>query len=253
MTRTKFPRIIVLVIGWVLLTAVASLAQSANALQLNLRRNFGLGIGANIQGTFSMRVEGPANLTGVTFLIDEQPIATISDPPYQVQFRTDNFAPGPHILRAAGVTNNGQELTSNTLTRNFLTAGESVKATLWILIPILAIALGGRWLSNRIARRGRTQSPADIPIDGMFGGAICPQCKRPFARHWWGLNIVIGKFDRCPHCGKWSVVQSVHPDILEASLAAMKQADAQESATAPPHNDSEDAYRRRLDNSRFDQ
>lgn len=242
--------LLLLLSAW-LVTAVALFAQSEPALQLSLRRDFGLGMGANIQGTFSLRATGPADLERVIFFIDDQPLAEVAAPPFQVQFHTDTFAEGPHTLAATGYTTSGVELRANTLTRNFLPAGAGTNFAIWLGVAVVVLGLGGSWLTSKIAGRGRANAQnGDVAISGLFGGTICPKCARPFARHWWGLNLVVGKYDRCPHCGKWSLVQAVHPDVLAASQEAMRQADAQETAAAAP--DAAASARRRLDDSRFE-
>ncbi len=233
-----------------LAAAPLALAQGEPALQLTLRRDFGTGMGANIQGTFSLRAAGPDNLERVEFLLDGQVIGQANAAPFQFRFQTDAYPPGTHTLSAVGYTADGQTLTANTLTRNFLAGSQAIRMVLWVLVPLVIIAVGSRWLTHKIAGRGQTASSEAVAVNGPFGGTICPKCKRPFARHWWGFNIGVGKYDRCPHCGKWSIVRSVHPDILAASLEAMKQADAQESQ--PPAPNDEDSQRRRLDDSRYE-
>jgi hypothetical protein len=69
--------------------------------------------------------------------------------------------------------------------------------------------------------------------------------------HIWGLNVVTGKYDRCPHCGKWSLVRRAHPDVLQSAAEAFAEADAA-TAVSPPTPNDEDALRKQLDDSRFD-
>ncbi|MBK8985236.1 MAG: hypothetical protein IPM39_04005 [Chloroflexi bacterium] len=226
----------------------AAFAQTDGALQLNLRRDFGTGIGANIQGTFSLRAEGPADLERVVFLLDDEPMAEANAAPFRYQFHTDAYPPGVHTFSAVGYTAVGQELSSNTITRNIMTGAEATRGMVWMIVPVLVLIVGGSLLTGWIAKRGQRANPETAAVNGAFGGTICPKCKRPFARHWWGLNIIVGKYDRCPHCGKWSVVQRVHPDILVASLDAMRQAD---TPTSPPADEA-DARQRRLDDSRYE-
>jgi len=258
MKTSTFPTIIsrkLSLLGLLLIfLAVAPLAfaQEEPALRLSLRRDFGTGIGSNIQGTFSLRAEGPEDLERVEFLLDGEVIGQATAAPFRYQFHTESFPPGTHTFSAIGYTAVGQTLTSNSFSSNFLTSSQSSRAIFWLVVPLLILALGGRWLTNRIAGRGG-RTAEKTAVDGLFGGTICPKCKRPFARHWWGINIGVGKYDRCPHCGKWSVVQRVHPDILAASVQAMKQADAQSETNPPsPADDDDGALRRRLDDSRYD-
>ncbi len=225
------------------------LAQEEPALRLRLSRDFGLGRGADIQGRFSMRVSGPDTLTRVEFFVDEQKIGEVSAAPFNYPFHTDSFSPGVHTLSATGYTSDGTELSSNTITRNFLSAEEGRNATLSIIVPTVVVVVVAMGLSAFIAGRGRKTKPGEVAIDGPFGGAICPKCKRPFARHIWGINLVAGKYDRCPHCGKWSLVRAVPHQVLEAAYEAMQQADA---PTPDLPADDETTFRRRLDDSRFD-
>ena len=74
----------------------------------------------------------------------------------------------------------------------------------------------------------------------------------PFARHIWGLNLVVGKYDRCPHCGKWSLVRSLPPDVLEAAVEARRQEAAAKSQAPSKPEEDESNWRKRLDDSRFD-
>lgn len=237
--------------GWVagLETAVAQ----TNELDLGLSRDFGTGIGSNIQGTFSFRVSGPDDLSRVAFYIDDQLVGEDTEAPYRLQFKTDNFPLGVHTLHAVGTTQDGRELTSNSLRRNFISGGSAARSTLYLVVPILVLAIGGSFLAAWLTNRNRKKSglPA-LNVNGPFGGTICPKCSKPFAMHIWGFNIVVGKYDRCPHCGKWSVVRRVHPDVLAASVEAMQQAEAAKNQAKPNEPDDESRLKKRLDDSRFD-
>jgi hypothetical protein len=67
--------------------------------------------------------------------------------------------------------------------------------------------------------------------------------------HIWGFNVVVGKYDRCPHCGKWSLVRRVHPDILAGAVEAFA-GDKEQEVT--PSADDPQSLSKRLDESRFD-
>ena len=234
-------------------TAVAQ-SESDDELSLRLSRDFGTGLGSNIQGTFSFRISGPDNLARVTFYIDDQIVGEDSEAPFRLQFKTDDHSVGVHTLRAVGVTQDGQELTSNSLSRNFISGSAANRIIFYIVIPIVLLVIGGRLLSSWIVNRGRNASGEPVlNVNGAFGGAICPKCSKPFAMHIWGLNIVIGKFDRCPHCGKWSVVRRVPQDALNTAVEATQQAEAAKSESqATDHSDDETSWRKRLDDSKFD-
>ncbi len=245
--------LITLLLG-ILVGVGTAVAQTDNELDLGLSRDFGTGIGNNIQGTFSFRVSGPDDLATVTFYIDDQIVAEDNEAPFRHQFKTEAYPLGVHTLRATGLTQDGRELSSNSLTRNFISGSSAGRTTLYIVIPILIIAIGGRLLSSWITNRGRnkSQGQSEINVHGPFGGTICPKCNKPFARHIWGFNVVVGKYDRCPHCGKWSLVRAMPPDVLDASVEAMQQAKATQDQVKPDDTDDEDRLRKRLDDSKFD-
>jgi hypothetical protein len=84
---------------------------------------------------------------------------------------------------------------------------------------------------------------------GIGGGAICPKCNRPFPLRLWWINIGLNKIDRCPHCGKWSMVRP-------RSLPELRQAEKAElttlQAASPLGDESEaDKLKRELDDSRY--
>jgi hypothetical protein len=254
MTRLSKSWLILIALLLGMLVGVGTaVAQTNNELDLGLSRDFGTGIGNNIQGTFSFRVSGPDDLTNITFYIDDQIVGEDSEAPFRLQFKTDDYPLGVHTLHATGLSQDGRELTSNSLTRNFISGSAAGRTTLYIIIPIIIIAIGGRFLSSWIANRGRKSAgQSDINVHGPFGGTICPKCNNPFARHVWGLNLIVGKYDRCPHCGKWSLVRAVHPAVLDAAVEARQQAEATQNQTKPDDINDENRWRKRLDDSKFD-
>ncbi|MFQ5398125.1 MAG: Ig-like domain-containing protein [Anaerolineae bacterium] len=233
-----------------LLNLIPSLqAQSEEAVQIRLSRNLGLGFGVLIQGTFTVQANGPENLTRVVFLIDDEIIGEDTHPPYRMQFHTDQFPAGIHVLHAVGITSDGRELPSNSLQRQFLNGATATKLAAVLVTAMLILTVGGRMAASRIAGRG--QSRKLTAFTGPFGGTLCPNCDRPFALHFWGLNLVIGKLDRCPHCGKWNLVRRAHPDALRAAAEAADQ----EAITANPgtagDKSEEQSLRSQLDESRY--
>jgi hypothetical protein len=221
-------------------------AQESAELSLSLLRNFGSSLGSSIQGTFTYRVSGPDELARVEFLMDGEPIGEDSEAPFRWRFNTDNFSQETHTMSAVGYTSDGRTLQSNVLQRQFISSGESNRLLYWIIIPILVLAIGGRLLTSWIANRSNGGQPA---ITGPVGGTICPQCERPFAMHIWGFNVIAGKYDRCPHCGKWSLVRRVAPHLLQEAAAAFAPSEPEAPTPAP---DDAQSLSKRLDDSRFD-
>lgn len=225
-------------------------------LQLSVRRNVGYGGGSQIQGSFRMEATGPANLTSVTFKIDELEIAMLTQPPFRIDFSTEDYAPGWHNLNAVGQTGDGRTLVSQTRRFEFLSAEQAWQATQGIIIPmvsiigvILILAMGVPMVLTFTGKKSNL--PLGAPRTyGLLGGAICPKCGRPFGLHWWAFNInFIGKFDRCDHCGRWSLVRRVSGERLaEAEAAELRQAQPETPITG---EDVEEKRRRQLDDTRY--
>jgi len=230
-------------------------AQS-DQLKLGVHRLFGYGGGDQIQGSFRLDVTGPSDLTRVTFKIDDQVVATVTAAPFQVDFVTDSYALGWHNLTAEGQTASGQTLTSAPRRFEFISASTGWASVGRIFVPILGVlgliavvAVIGIVLDTRRSRQSPTPLGAERRY-GLMGGAICPKCSRPFSRHWWALNAGLGKLDRCPHCGHWSIMRAVPLEQLRAAEAAELQ--AAQPANPVPELSAEEKLRRQLDDSRFD-
>lgn len=234
------------------LSGSIALAQS-DELTLHVRRNFGYGGGSQIQGNFRMEVEEPADLASVTFKVDEAVVATVTAPPFRVDFETGDYGLGWHDLTATATTRDGRTLTSNTRRFEFVSAEESWRVggqiagmvfggVAVIFVLVLALQLF-------IARRA-----GPVPLGaqrnyGWLGGAVCPKCGRPFPLHLWGLNAVGGKFDRCDHCGQWSLVRRATLQALAAAEAAEVAPGGASTPIAQPSP--EERLRKQLDDTRF--
>jgi len=244
---------ILLLQGFIILPAHHVLAQEDTSLTLKLNRDFGYGLGNQMQGRFSYRVSGPDDLERVVFLLDGESIGEDNEAPFRLQFQTDDYALGPHAMSAVGYTSSGIELHSNVIDRKFVSGSNVNNTELWIIIPVVVLAIGGRIIASRIANRGRHKTGKQA-LSGVYGGTICPNCNRPYAIHFWSLRLVTTHFDRCPHCGKWKMVHRVPFELLEAAAEAAEAADATAEANNPPPSPTnpEEKFRNQLDDSRFD-
>ena len=232
------------------LTAAPARAQEDEPpLKLSLRRIFGYGGVGQIQGTFSLRANDGEDLAAVEFLIDDEVVAVDRQPPFEFRFNTGDFPEGVHTLSARGLTAAGSTLASNTYTREFLSADAAWRAAKRLLVPLLVgigvLTLAGVGLSFLLGRGGGHRPG----VYGLAGGAVCPRCGRPFSRHFWSPNLLAGKLERCPHCGKWALVR-------RASAAALQAAEEQLAAEAggdliTPESE-DDRLRRLLDESRYE-
>jgi hypothetical protein len=240
-------------LGMLLLVPQLVLAQDAGGLELFIRRNVGYSGGGEIQGSFRAEATGPDDLVTVTFKIDGEVLGTDAEAPFRVDFNTDDYATGLHTFTAEGETTSGQTLISNERQFEFVTAEESWRAAGEIMIPIfsvlgfvLLVGVGLSLLQIRQSKKNPTPLGAQRRY-GLMGGTICPKCGRPFARHWWGLNAGLGKYDRCDHCGKWSVVRALPLEQLRAAEAA----ELKLSGPGVAEMSAEERLRRQLEESRY--
>lgn len=222
-------------------------------LSLGLRRDFGYGMGIELQGALSLHVSGRDDLARVEFYMDDVLLGELTAAPFRWPFHTDNFPPGLHQLRAVGYPAEGGELHSNVITAKFLSKAEADQKTTQIIVPMVGGIFGlmalGFLLTFLASRRGGPlPAPGAARNYGLAGGAICRRCGRPFARHLWAPNLITGKLERCPYCGKWSIVGRASADALAAAEAA-ELAEGGEQPASPLSE--EERLRRELENSRY--
>jgi hypothetical protein len=78
---------------------------------------------------------------------------------------------------------------------------------------------------------------------------VCGRCGFPFSRGILAPNLVFGKLERCPHCGKWAIVRRAFP--AELADAEERYHEAQQE-TGKVEVDEQESLRRSLEDSRFD-
>ncbi len=236
-----------------LLPVLFLLSQTPGApqLSLSLQREWGYGgFGGQIQGHFAVHAAGPEDLQRVVFYLDDEVLGTADAPPFQVRFVTDAYPLGPHRLSAVGYTASGRELRSNVVEATFVSAEQGWRETGRILLPLLAVTLAALLVSGLTVFLGGRKRGSAPRSYGVFGGAVCPKCGRPFGRHWWAPNMLTAKLDRCPHCGGWSLVRAASPEALRAAEEA--EAAALRPDAAPPSPQDEGArLQQALDETRY--
>lgn len=242
-------RVLFLTLTLCLLAVSTALAQS-EGLTMKLSRDWGYGgFNNDIQGLFTMHITGPETLVRVEFYIDEMMIGEDTEAPFALQFSTDSYPLGWHTMSAKGYTSDGQELTSNTFTAEFVPEQEVGK----FLIPVFGVvilAILGSTVIPFLATRNK--KPVELPLGeersyGAGGGGICPKCKRPFALPLFSMNMGLSKYARCPYCGKWSAVRILPVSKLrEAEKAELNWAKAD-----VPQVSEEEKLRKELDDSKF--
>jgi len=251
--KSKLSILLTLTLLLFALTVPAAAQEENPALDIRLRRDFGYGgFGNDIQGTFTILVSGPENLTEVQFFIDDEMIGTKDSDPFNLQFNTGNFDSGIRTIYAVGILSDGSELRSRELVQDFLSNDSAMGKTMDLVVPILVITVVGVLLGSVLPALLGKKKADNRPIGeyGAAGGTICPRCGFPFSRSFLSPNIVLGKLERCPHCGKLSIRPRASQYDLEAAeerLRASRQEHAGEIKV-----DEKDELQRALDDSRFD-
>ena len=242
---------VILITILVSLAIISAVSAQSEELTLSLSRDFGYGgFNGDIQGTFSVKASGPANLERVQFFLDETLLGEDTAAPFAIQFVTDNYPTGAHVLSAVGYTTDGKPLKSQTISALFVSKEEGSTAVLKMTVPILAVVFGAMAISAIISiinvRKGK-KLPAGATRSYTFGGGICPKCKRPFGFQLLGLNMIGGKLTPCPHCGKWSIVKRASMNDLHA--AELAELDTEKMQI--PEASDEEKMRKELDDSRY--
>jgi hypothetical protein len=220
-------------------------------LNLRLSRDFGSeGFNADIQGTFSVKASGPANLERVQFFLDETLLGEDPESPFVIQFVTDNYPTGAHVFSAVGYTTDGKQIRSKTISAVFVSKEEGSAAALRVIVPILVVVFGAMAISAISAmvnvRKGK-KVPAGAPRSYTFGGGICPKCMRPFGFPLLGLKMIVGRLMPCPHCGKWGIMKRATMNELHA--AELAELDQEKNQFFK--NSEEEKRRKELDDSRY--
>ncbi len=240
----------------ILATFTTAIAQTDTELQLGLNRDFGYGgFGNDIQGLFTLKVKNPpSNLARVQFFIDNNLMGEDNQAPFSLQFNTDSYPLGEHTFSAIGYTTDGQEIKSNQITSLFVSPAAGGSIILKIVLPIVGVLILAVVISialPTILNKGKFGSmpPGTARSYGIGGGAICPKCGRPFPLRLWFINLGLNKIDRCPFCGKWSMVRPKSIAELRAAEAAELEKSVADKQIA---GESEaDKLKKELDDSRY--
>jgi len=221
-------------------------------ITIGLIRNMGYGgFGGEIQGSFTISASSDSELEKVVFYYNDTVLGEDSEAPYKLQFNTEVIEPGQVIFSAVGYFTDGSTARSNTLSRTVLSGDSVIGNMTGMIVPILvviALIVGFSFaLQFSRSKKGAPFTPGKY---GAAGGAVCPKCSLPFSRNFFSPNLVVGKLERCPHCGKISI----RP---RASVSALKEAEARylESsniANGQTPEKEEDKMRKMIDDSRFD-
>ncbi|MDY0125012.1 MAG: hypothetical protein RBS09_02305 [Anaerolineaceae bacterium] len=233
-------------IGIFLVLALALVFSEAQAQEqsqwiLKLTRNFGYGSGSDIQGNMTLSLGGDLNsITKVVYYIDDELMAEVSQNPFKLPFNTDDYQPGVHEMRAEITSNDGKVMPAGPIVYNFLSAIDAGGKTTTMIVVILGITAAAMGLSWLISSR---QKDSGVMTAGIHGLAVCNRCGKTFPRSFFGMNMVIGKFERCPHCGKWQITRRASPLEIEWANERNQPEEPERIVEKPEEDD--------LDESRF--
>ena len=219
--------------------------QEDSSLKLHINRDVGFGLAGLMQGTFSIQIDAPDEVVQVLFLLDGQEIGRDDQAPFGTRIITGEYDTGSHTFSAVGYATDGTEFESNKVTRQFVPAN----STLLLAAVIVVLAVGVRFTAGFLARR-KTGSEGQIAY-GYKGGAICQNCGKPFAIHWWSPRLLGLRIDRCPHCSKWSTVRRVALEELREAEELKMQFKVDQSAEAAPES-KEEEWQQKIEESRYD-
>jgi predicted RNA-binding Zn-ribbon protein involved in translation (DUF1610 family) len=251
-------------LGWIvfflvgLLLPVSTVLAEDPGFEIRLNRDFGYGgMGNQIQGRFSIIVKDDLDFLQVTYMMDDTEMGVLTEAPFRFSFSTDDFVPGNHEYWAIGVLSDGTMLESNRISANVLTAEEAnvdVGLILGIIFGTIIVGGGISWVITTVVskrtEKGEYFDANHLPKGfNLRGGTICPKCGEAYAYHVFSANLLTHKFDRCPHCGKFSLTRSVSRDKIIAEVSKRHGEDLEIENKQPLTE--EEKLRKQLEESKF--
>lgn len=238
MKKTRFWIGLLLVLALVFVFSEAQ-AQTESPWTLKLTRNFGYGAGSDIQGNMTLHLGGDlSSVVRVVYYMDDEVMAEVSQEPFRLAFSTGDYQPGVHQMRAEVSSVNGTLTPVGPIVYNFLSAADSAKKAASVLVAIIGISLAAMGVSWFISSR---QKGGTATTGGMHGLAVCKQCGKIFPRSFFGMNIVVGKFEPCPHCGKWQITRRASPLEIEWANEDTRPEEPQEVTEKPEKDELDDS------------
>lgn len=245
--KKRIPILVLLVCAFL---ALPVLAQGTEEITLDFNRDFGYGgFGGEIQGRFSLKVLSPDDLVRVEYYLDGELVFEGNEPPFRWQFNTAVFPEGTHTFSAVGYKADGTEIFASEFSRTFLSSDQAWNKTGDLVLPILVIvgiATVAGVLGPVLLGRKKQHTPG---VYGAAGGAVCPRCTFPYSRNMLSPNLLVGKLERCPHCGKWALV----PRALASDLQAAEGRFAAESQGTVGTPTEEERIQQMIEDSRFEE
>jgi len=214
-------------------------AQDSSQFGLRLRRDWGYGAGADIQGRVTLSLTGETGqLSKVIFYMDDAVMAELSEAPFSFSFSTDGYPSGLRRMSATVFSSDGSSQDVAPITYNFLSKDAANSATTKVLVLVIGVILVSLAVSVFISSRNKGSETANGGINGL---AVCQRCGKTFVRSILGLNVVVGKFERCPHCGKWQLTRRAGPLEIENADSRTKPETASQPEAKAEKDELEDS------------
>lgn len=212
------------------------------AWTVSMRRDWGYGMGSDRQGRMTLLLNGDlAKVTRVVYRMNGRIVADLSASPFHFSFNTNDYDSGITRIFAEVTTQDGTMVQTATVVFNFLSSDQANRTTYKLIGSIVALTLLLTIVSFAVASRKRENAGKS---GGLLGIAVCKNCRQTFPRSFFGFNIVVGKYERCPHCGKWQVTLPATPQ----ELAAADRENQPQSADPHPASSDEEEL---LEESRY--
>ena len=251
--KIRFIIILILSFSLSIASTLTVIAQDSE-FQIRVGKDFGYNMGGTIQGRFTISLIGDEKaIERVIFYIDDEILQSVETEPYKYQFQTDGFEPGIHRLYAEVTLKDGSTKTTSFAQYKFLSREEANRQIRTLFIGIGSVIVGSLLLvaliqNLIIKKRGKSpHQPGMTRNYGFMGGTICKKCGRPFPRHIWGINLVVGRLDRCDNCSKWSMTVRATPKALRLA----EEAEYEEAVTDEQKLEGEKGKKDLLDETRY--
>jgi hypothetical protein len=244
-------KILIFVLLASVLTTPAYGQDGSDRLTIRLRRDFGYRAAGRIQGRFTISTDGPHDLDRVNYLLDGEFFAEVSEAPFKFSFSTSDYAVGAHTFSAVGTTASGAEVFAEEVRLEFVSAEESWQQVANLAVPLIAgivvlMVLG----TLLLALIGRRSGKFKLGKYGSAGGAVCQRCGFPYPRHFLSPNLLVGKLEMCPHCGKWGIVPRASRPALDEAETRFR-ADAERGLLEQESENGAAQEQHKLDETRY--
>ena len=123
-------------------TPVFAQTPETQIYRLDIDKNFGSALGADISGVFTLSVVGPDDLTSVSYFIDGELMMEVTEAPFEYQFNTDQYAFGAHALTALIKNGTGGSYTTVARTMNFMSQKKKKTLVNQKILPFILVLVG---------------------------------------------------------------------------------------------------------------